>query len=303
MSLYSSVKDSLAGIGVTKNFLGSVESGIKSGANSLGSFASSALGGGKLASAATKAASTMGAGIISSKINSYIPPQVRGLINSGAQAGGQLLQGDWEGAVLTGLSSSAGSKLLGNVLGRTMSQGRFMGSANRAFADISPTEAIAIHDEIISIRRSKKNLYMISATSEVGGDFSETFNLFCADAEVSLVNIAGDKKRVGGASVDCPSSSEAVELRFTTLDDQYGTIKRWFEEHASAVASRDGTFGVPASYAITFKVLHAYITEGGGFQSAGLYRPVSCEVGLSRREDGFEELQMSFTQLDTFMRP
>lgn len=303
MGLYSSVKDSLAGLGVTSNFLGDVESGIKSGAGSLGSYANTALGGGKLASAATKAASTIGAGMASKKINSYIPPQVRGLINAGAQAGGQLLQGDWEGAALTGLSSGAANRLVGGVLSRVMSQGRFMGGANRAYADISPTEAMAIHDEIISTRRSKKNLFMVSVSSEVAGDFSHTFNLFCADAEVSLINISGDKRRVGGASVDCPASSEAVELRFTTLDDRNGTIKRWFEQHASAVVARDGTFGVPANYAITFKVLHSYITEGGGFESVGLYRAATCDAGLSRREDGFEELQMSFTQIDTFMRP
>ena len=31
--------------------------------------------------------------------------------------------------------------------------------------------------------------------------------------------------------------------------------------------------------------------------------PASYEVGLSRREDALEEIQMTFTQLDTFMRP
>ncbi|MOA49877.1 hypothetical protein D3C78_1728180 [compost metagenome] len=98
-------------------------------------------------------------------------------------------------------------------------------------------------------------------------------------------------------------SSEAVELRITTLDDRAGSLKRWFENHAAAVAARDGTVGVPANYAITFTIQHAFVGDAKGFEGKGLYRPVSYEVGLSRREDALEEIQMTFTQLDTFMRP
>ena len=110
--------------------------------------------------------------------------------------------------------------------------------------------------------------------------------------------IADDRAAEGQRRLD--------ELRLTTIDDQQGTLKRWFAAHHGAAAPRDGTVGVPDSYAITIKVVHAFITRGsnrGGYEDIGMFRPANMALSLSRREDGLEEVQMSFSQLDTFMRP
>lgn len=305
MGLYNNVADSLAGLAGGGNFLGKVDAAIKDGASALGGYASSALGGGKLAKAVTGAAANMGAGALSSKINSHIPASMRNAINAGAKAGGQLLEGDWQGAVLTGIESGEIDRLIGGVVGGAASQGRYWSGANRLYGGITPRDARQLAATVIATRRAKRNLFLIEVGSPLAGDFSETFNLFCTDVEITPMNVTGDKRRVGGAQIDSPQSSEAVELRITTLDDQQGSLKRWFEEHAAAVAARDGTFGVPASYAITITLRHAFVGDAAraGFSSAGLYRAVSYDNSLSRREDALEEIQMTFTQLDTFMRP
>ena len=64
--------------------------------------------------------------------------------------------------------------------------------------------------------------------------------------------------------------------------------------------------GTPAQYAIKIRVVHSFVTTGsnrGGYEDIGLFRPSSLDVSLSRREDGLQEMQMTFSQLDTFMRP
>lgn len=303
MGLYNNVADSLSGLGLGGNFLGSVDGAIRSGAEKAGAYAGTALGGGKLATAAAKAGTSMGASIASNKMNSAVPAHLRNAINTGAMAGGQLLNGDWEGAALSVLESGEVDKVLGNVLGGQASQGRYWARASQLYGGITPTEARRIYGDAISARRAKKNLFLLKVGSALSGDFSQTFNLFCTDIDLNPMNITGEKRRVGSAMVDCVQSSEAVELRITTMDDRSGTLKRWFEDHAAAVASRDGTVGVPADYAITFTIQHAFVGDARGFEGKGLYRAASYEVGLSRREDALEEIQMTFTQLDTFMRP
>jgi hypothetical protein len=57
-------------------------------------------------------------------------------------------------------------------------------------------------------------------------------------------------------------------------------------------------------YAITIKVVHAFITRGSsrdGYEDIGMFRPVNMAVSLSRREDGLEEMQMSFSQVPIFI--
>lgn len=309
MGLYNNVSDSIAALAGNGNLLGRLDDSVRHSTAAAGKFASTALGGGRLATAIGSAAGSMGGAAISNKINSHIPASARNAINAAGKAGSQLLSGDWESAVLTGAEAGAFDRLLGEGLGGALgsgsSQGRYWGTGNRLYGGISPADAKQMYAEIISARRAKKNLFLVEVGSPLSGDFSQMFNLFCTDVEITPMNITGDKRRVGGASVDSPQSSEAVELRITTLDDQEGSLKRWFEEHAAAVAASDGTFGVPANYAITFTLRHAFVGEAAraGFASTGLYRAVSYDYSLSRREDALEELQMTFTQLDTFMRP
>lgn len=161
------------------------------------------------------------------------------------------------------------------------------------------------YQEFIALSRVRKNHYIVQMESNLTGDFSEKINLFVTDTDLNPMNISGEKQRVGGAFVDTPTGAEATEIRMTTMDDSEGTIKRWFEQHCSAVVGSDGTFGVPARYAITIRVLHGVVDGEDvtkAFVNKGLYRAASYEVQLSRREQAMQEVTLTFSQIDSFMR-
>ncbi|ENV00348.1 hypothetical protein [Acinetobacter variabilis] len=159
--------------------------------------------------------------------------------------------------------------------------------------------------EFIALQRARKNHFIVQIDSNLSGDFSKKLNLFVTDIDLNPMNISGEKRRIGGAFIDAPTGAEATEIRITTMDDELGTIKKWFERHCAAVVASDGTFGVPASYAVTIKVLHA-VVDGedttSAFTNRGLYRAATYEVQLSRREQGMQEVNLTFTQIDSFMR-
>jgi hypothetical protein len=184
-------------------------------------------------------------------------------------------------------------------------QNQYWNTPTPLFGGISPSEAKQIFDKMNSYSLAKKNLWLLELTSNLS-NLADRFNLFATELEYEPFNVAGEKHRIGGAVADSVQGAEPVELRLTTLDDQTGTLKRWFANHHEAVARRDGTVGLPGTYAVKIKVVHSFITRDsnkGGYEDVGLFRPVNLAVSLSRREDGLQELQMSFTQLDTFMRP
>ncbi len=108
------------------------------------------------------------------------------------------------------------------------------------------------------------------------------------------------------------------------ISDMDGTLKKWFEDHVAAASNSDGTFGVANCYAVNFSITHGYTASTSGmvealgaavlgslldmdtslgFMNKGYFRPVSYEVSLSRREDGLQEVSMTFTQCDTFVKP
>jgi hypothetical protein len=299
MSLF----DKISAAGASGNVLGQADGAIRSGAGSIGEQVGSLAGGGKLASAVSQAGATMGGQAVSRAMNSHIPPGMRGAINSGAEAASQIAGGDVEGGILTALESGLAGDALGNLLGGQASQGRYWSGANMLYGGITPSEAKRIYQEAIDTGRAKKNLFLLKAQSALAGDFSHEFNLFCTDIERGPSEVSGGKVRAGSAQLDTLTQAEPVVLRITTMDDRAGTLKRWFEAHIAAVAAQDGSFGVPADYAIVFTIQHAFVGEADAFTGRVLCRAQSYEVGLSRREDAMEELQMTFTQLDTFMSP
>lgn len=160
--------------------------------------------------------------------------------------------------------------------------------------------------KFLSIKRARKNHFIMRFKSNLSGDISDTMDLFITDVELTPMNIVGEKQRVGGAFIDTPTGAEATELRITTLDDKAGTIKNWFEQQCAAVVARDGTFGLPKNYSISISVLHAFVNgekdADSAFINKGLYRAANYEVQLSRREQAMQEVVLTFTQIDSFMR-
>lgn len=187
----------------------------------------------------------------------------------------------------------------------------FWGTPTPMMGGLTPQEARRILKQVLGENRAKKSLFLLEITSSLQGgqlNMPERFNLFATDVEYSPFIIEGEKIKVGGTSIDAVSGNEAVELSITTLDDEQGSLKKWFAAHHLAAASRDGTVSEPGKYAIKVRIVHAACTDElasklSGYESLGLFRTANLAVSLSRREDALEELQMTFSQLDTFMRP
>ena len=187
----------------------------------------------------------------------------------------------------------------------------FFNAESALFGGVSPKEARQLYQQLAAEKRAKKNLWRIEVSSPLnvqGLGMPEAFNFFATDVEYSPFIIEGEKIKVGGANVDNVTGNEAVEVSITTLDDAAGTLKKWFAAHHAAAAASDGTVAEPASYAITLKIIHAFATDRGAraqahFECSGYFRTANISLSLSRRDDALEEVQMTFSQLDTFMRP
>lgn len=200
-------------------------------------------------------------------------------------------------AYLTRQSSASGSG------------GGFWSTATPVFGGISPKDARQIYDQMRAETLGKKNLWRIDVSSDLDDgayDMPERFNLFALDVEFSAFTIQGDKVKIGAAAIDFVDSGEPLEVRITTLDDSKGTLKRWFEKHYRSATADDGTVMEPGRYAVKLCIAHGWINpedEPNHFEVKGYFRPQSIDLSLSRREDALEELSMTFSQLDTFMRP
>lgn len=145
----------------------------------------------------------------------------------------------------------------------------------------------------------------LPAGGGIAGAARDTLDLLCVDVQYSK-NLNGDSVNIGGSFFDAPGGASASELTLVTMDDEAGTIKRWFEGKRQQVASLDGTMGLPADYAVGIEIVHAIPgAEVKGSQSAYRQyfnmRAVSIASELSRREQQWEELPMTFTQIDPFM--
>lgn len=139
--------------------------------------------------------------------------------------------------------------------------------------------------------------------SNGGVNVPHMFNLFATDVSYSTA-LGGEKISIGGATIDKMSGREPVEIEVTTLDDEAGTIKRWFEAKKDQAAHRDGTFGLPDDYCVRITIIHATPTENiKAFGNQFLVRPVTANYDLSRSAQEMETLRLSFTQFDSFVTP
>lgn len=305
MSLYNNVSQALSRQGT----IGATISGASSITGDISKKAANMMGGGELAQAVSNIGGAMATNVVRNAINSHIPIEAHRALNVGGGVVGDLMRGDISGAGLPVLDSGLLNDFLPGMSG-IASQVAYWGRPTPLFGGITPTEARQIYQTMRDIRLSKKNLFLIEVSSLAMGDWiSERFNLFATELDYAPLTISGDKRRVGGAVLDSVQSSDPVELRITTMDDQFGTIKRWYEFHHAKTVAQDGTVGVPSGkegYAIKFKIVHSFITRAsaipGTYESIGWFRPSNLEISLSRRDDAMQEIQMTFSQLDTFIK-
>lgn len=168
-----------------------------------------------------------------------------------------------------------------------------------------------MHDMVREARVARKNLWFVRLTeasppgpgaSGVGG----VLDLLALDVSYSPCTLVGEKTNVGAAVLDRLSGVESVELSMTVMDDEAGTIKRWFEAKCRQAAHPDGTFGLPVDYCVDIEIVHAVAAEdvptrAQPYTSHFTMRPQSIQLDLSRRESGFQEHTITFTEFDSFM--
>lgn len=256
------------------------------------------------------------------KHTAKLPYNVGGIVN-GAVNGAIRNATD---AVRSSLSSQFGSFLglfgttppplnmlvpdLGSMFGSGPGGSLGSGAGSKVIGGVTLEKAKEIFNEVANTDHARKNLFYISVddispSGDWLGEGNANFNLFATEVSYTPVTIQGDAVSVGSAQFDAAKGSERVEVRVTTLDDDKGTIKRWFNAKAAAFAHPDGTFGLPIDYLLHITILHSFIAEdapgaGSGLKNKYLVRAGSIEHSLSRREDGLEEIQMTFVQHDTF---
>lgn len=244
-----------------------------------------------------------------SAVNSHVPPELQKYSSKliGAAAS-RLGVGDLLGLNGTSrVNQSSSFEFSRRNLGGTPES--FWTTENPLMGGITPREAKQIYEEAIGQDRAWKNLWLIEVSSNLNDgqqNIPTLFNMFATELSYSPFIVTGDAIKVGGANYDQVRGHEPSELTMTTYDDAEGSIKRWFAAHHHAATGRNGTVSEPGKYAIRIRIVHNAITEQkaeGRFESVGLFRPVNLEISLSRSESGLEELQMTFAQLDTFMRP
>lgn len=141
------------------------------------------------------------------------------------------------------------------------------------------------------------------------------FDLLAMDVSYGPSTITGDKAPIGSAVMDKVTGTEATEIQITTIDDEAGTLKRWFSAKCGQVVNRDGTFNPQGKYAFEMEIVHGIPFDHGttpslpsekvarAYSDVFRVRPVSIQYEMSRRDQALQELQMTFTQVDTWNQP
>lgn len=221
------------------------------------------------------------------------------------------LNGDFVGAALSAFDQTkAGAKV--NDFLRNPNVSGFLSEAmgNKLYGGVTLNEARQIYAEAQSTAYAHKNLFFLEIQDydpRVGASGgSNLFNMFATAVQIAPFNLSGAAKAIGSGQMDDFQGSERLELRVTTYDDAYGSIKRWFELRKMLAAHPDGTFGVPADYLVQVRILHSAINDQamaqwGGYEQRFIMRCTSLETDLSRSEHGLQEIQLAFSQFDTFM--
>ncbi|MFM6986622.1 MAG: hypothetical protein ACKOXG_10895 [Arenimonas sp.] len=133
----------------------------------------------------------------------------------------------------------------------------------------------------------------------VGVSVPHMFNLLGESVSYSTA-LGGEKVAVGGATLDKLIGAEPVELEFSTLDDEVGTIKRWFRGKQVQAVHRDGTVGLPDDYCVRITIQHGHAKAStDAYAARWRMRPASISHSLSRSGADVERLQMTFTQSDS----
>lgn len=184
------------------------------------------------------------------------------------------------------------------------------GGTTPLFGGLSAERALQMFKEATNTARAWKNLWHIKIEEKVppleapqglGG----LINMLAIDLNFGPCTIAGDQVQIGSGVVDRVTGTERVDLELTTYDDAAGSVQRWFIGKCNQIAQQGGTFGLPINYLVRVTITEMDV-EGGASPSNRMVhrlwmRPVSYTNDLSRRTPELKEIQLRFTQWDSFL--
>lgn len=202
--------------------------------------------------------------------------------------------------------------MVDSLIGQLMPQN---GTPTPLLGGMSTEDALDVMRQMRNAKLTRKNLFYlrvedltppeISYDSLNGAIACASFDMFALDVSYGPSSLTGEKTSIGSGFIDKLTGSEATEMSITTMDDERGTLKRWFEGKVSQAARSDGTFGLPRDYCVNIEVVHAVPSpdvRGSdlAYRSQFTMRPVAMQLDLSRRDQAMQELQLSFSQFDSF---
>lgn len=239
----------------------------------------------RLANAVTQKAVSTATAAIPSSVQKHLP------------LARKLVSGDVDGLINSGLDA------LFERFGITGTNGLY--GTTPLLGGLTLAEVRKQFEQCIAIEHAKANLFCLKISNLSGSLVAQDFNLFALDVSYSGANVAGNAVEIGCGSFDLVTNSNRHEMRVTTLDDSYGSLKRWFKDRHNRMCHKDGTFGLPPEYLFRVRVMHAFFSDeiqgaSAAYSDTYLMRPGSIDYELSRREDQLQELQMTFVQWDTF---
>lgn len=188
---------------------------------------------------------------------------------------------------------------------------------------LTPRQVYEIQSRVLEMYPTRKNVFCIRITDPNppgglgvvdGKHIPGLFDLLAIDVSYQPQTITGEKVPVGSAVMDRVTGTESVDIQITTIDDEIGTIKRWFKAKCDQIVNGDGTFNPPAGYLFNMEIVHALPYDHGvdpvlpsevvkaAFSDKFMVRAVSLQSELSRRDQSLQELQLNFTQFDTWAK-
>lgn len=192
---------------------------------------------------------------------------------------------------------------------------RFEDKPNPLMGHMTPRQVMELQQRIREMGPARRNLFYVQITDgnvprtsyENQATATDALKLLALDVSYNGRTVAAEKVSIGSGLLDRPTGSESVELSITTMDDEAGSLKRWFEGKLAQVVRPDCTFGVPSDYQVDIEIVHGIASSeispkfvARAYRSMLTMRPVGIQHELSRRDQGPEEIQMTFTSVDSW---
>lgn len=243
--------------------------------------------------------------IAQAKIKDRLPSNMGGVVGAGMRLINGASPMDVAGDLLTSGLLRSKSSFAADIIDQAL----YMNTPNPLFGGITPKEAKEIYSQSLETKYARKNLFLLEVSPYSGADdvISKAFNLFATEVSYSPWTIGGEKRKIGGIAVDTVHSTEPMEMRITTMDDEVGTLKVWFKRMAEKTAHKDGTVGLPKDYLIKIKMTHSFIkpsfkSDDFPYRDEVLVRVANIDLESSRRDSAMQEITMTFTQHDNFFK-